>query len=256
LVSYVRDRVCETSTTTGTGNLTLAGAVAGFRTFNSSGAAGGSDFYYLIEAVDANGVPTGEWETGIGKCPTTTTLQRLVLLASSTGSLVSFAAGTKRVHLTAPAYQLGWNGAVAFLGSDLTTQNFTTAAAIPWSGTNPDTDSSSGTGDGYFDAGNHSRITIPSLGYDSATIDVRAQVSLSNITVADWVELKFRLNGSSIIGRQTFIVPTTTPSFQVGLAQPLTVGFSDYVELMIQVGADNSISVLSADTYLTLEVRQ
>lgn len=248
------DRVCETSTTTGTGNLTLAGAVPGFQTFNNGGAAGSNHFHYLIEAVDANGVPTGDWEVGMGYCPTTSSLQRLYVLRSSTGSAVSFAAGTKRVHLIASGYQLSWRGATAYLGADLTAQNFTTATAIPWSGANPDTDSNDGTGVGMWDGGQPTRIVIPPVGYDQTLANMYAQVSLTNITAPDWVELKIRLGGTTVIGRQTFAVSTATPALQVRNYQPIGMGFNDYVELLIQVGTDTSISVLEADTYFTLEI--
>lgn len=61
----VADRVEETTTTTGAGAVTLAGAVAGYQAF-SAVFADQSTLYYVIEAVDANGVPTGDWEVGIG----------------------------------------------------------------------------------------------------------------------------------------------------------------------------------------------
>lgn len=91
------DRVKETSTTTGTGNVTLAGAVTGFRTFN---AALGTDsfFGYCIEAVDGSGVPSGDWEVGMGRLSASTTLVRVrVYSSSNANALVNFAAGTKNV---------------------------------------------------------------------------------------------------------------------------------------------------------------
>ena len=94
----IADRIKETSTTTGTGTLTLAGAVTGFRTFASVGNANTTT--YLIVAVDANGVPTGEWETGIGTYTSSGTTLSRGFIASSTGSAVSFAAGTKHVICT------------------------------------------------------------------------------------------------------------------------------------------------------------
>lgn len=251
---YIYDRVCETSTTTGTGNLTLAGALTGYQTFNNGGAAAGNDFHYLIEAVDANGVATGQWEIGVGKCPTTTTLQRVLVLRSSTGSLVSFSAGTKRVHVIVSAYQLRWRGAVAYLGTDLTAQNFTTSTAISWSGTNPDTDSNFGTGNGLWAGGQPTRLTMPATAYDNTTVKLCAQVSLSLATVGEWCELKFKLNGSTVVGRQTFYISTTTPAFQLCSYQPLSVAFNDYFQLFVQIQTDTSVSVLSADTYFTLEM--
>jgi hypothetical protein len=98
------DRALETATTTGTGDFTLAGAVAGFRTLNA--AIGLSlSFPYTIEAVDASSVPTGDWEVGEGHLSGTTTLvRRVVMQSSNAGALVSFAAGTKRVFIADSAH--------------------------------------------------------------------------------------------------------------------------------------------------------
>ena len=68
----VSDRVKETTTTTGTGAITLAGAVSGFEAF-SSAFASGTEVYYTI----AGGT---QWEVGIGTF--TTTLSRDTVLAS------------------------------------------------------------------------------------------------------------------------------------------------------------------------------
>jgi hypothetical protein len=97
------DRVKETSTTTGTGDLTTAGALTGYRTFNAA-VGQGIYFDYCIEAVDSNGAPTGDWEVGQGRMSASTTLVRARVYASSnSNALVSFAAGTKYVFLTFPA---------------------------------------------------------------------------------------------------------------------------------------------------------
>lgn len=98
------DRVLDTSTTTGTGALTLAGPVDGFRRF-SDVAATGDTFDYTIVAVDVNGVPTGAWECGRGTYSSANTLTRTTVQASSNaGAAVSFGAGTKYVMLTENAY--------------------------------------------------------------------------------------------------------------------------------------------------------
>lgn len=93
------DRVRETTTTTGTGSVTLGGAYTGFQTF-LSGIGNANSTYYTI----AN-VVTGEWEVGIGTYTSSgNTLSRTTVLASSnSGSLVSFATGTKDVFVTQPA---------------------------------------------------------------------------------------------------------------------------------------------------------
>lgn len=92
------DRVRETTTTTGTGSVTLAGAVTGFQTFAAIGNANVT--YYTIA-----GQGTSEWEVGIGTYTASgTTLSRDTVLASSnSGSLVNFSAGTKDVFCDYPA---------------------------------------------------------------------------------------------------------------------------------------------------------
>lgn len=96
------DRVLETTTTTGTGDITTAGAVAGYRTFNN--AVGLNVLVdYSIVAVDGSGVPTGEWEVGEGYLSGATTFVRSVPLSGSAATPVSFSAGTKQIFLTQSA---------------------------------------------------------------------------------------------------------------------------------------------------------
>ena len=92
----VKDRVQETSTTTGTGTITLLGAVSGFQSFSVIGNA--NTTYYAI-------VMGTEFEVGLGTYTSSgTTLSRdTVLESSNSGSLVNFSAGTKNVFVTYPA---------------------------------------------------------------------------------------------------------------------------------------------------------
>jgi len=97
-----KDRVKETTTSTGTGNLTTAGAVTGFITFNTAFGTGSTNkFGYVIDSPGGS-----EWEVGIGYLSASTTLVRETVLASSTGSAVNFSAGTKYVRNTLPAFDL------------------------------------------------------------------------------------------------------------------------------------------------------
>lgn len=101
------DRVLETSTTTGTGNFTLAGAITGYRAF-SAVCSTSDTVYYSIVAVDGSGIPTGEWETGLGTYSASNTLTRTTVLESSNaGAAVNFSAGTKRVGISAIARVAG-----------------------------------------------------------------------------------------------------------------------------------------------------
>jgi hypothetical protein len=92
------DRVRETTTTTGTVSVTLAGAVTGFQTFAAIGNA--NTTYYTIA-----GQGTSEWEVGIGTYTASgTTLSRDTVLASSaSGAKVNFSSGTKDVFCDYPA---------------------------------------------------------------------------------------------------------------------------------------------------------
>lgn len=101
------DRVLETTTTTGTGNISLAGAVAGFQSFidGVGGGTGEGSFPYVIEAVDSSGVPTGEWEVGEGEMVGGSTMgRRVVYKSSNANALVNFSAGTKRVFISEAAH--------------------------------------------------------------------------------------------------------------------------------------------------------
>ena len=95
----VVDRVKETTTTTGTGTVDLAGAATGFQTF-VAGVGDGHTTYYAI--TDANDTA---WEVGLDTVTDASpdTLARTTLLASSTGSKISLSSGTHTVFATYPA---------------------------------------------------------------------------------------------------------------------------------------------------------
>ena len=93
----VKDRVKETTTTTGTGAITLAGAVAGFQAF--SGVLSDSDTtYYAIVHRD-----TAEFEVGLGTYSSSTLTRTTVLESSNSGNAVNFTSGTKDIFITYPA---------------------------------------------------------------------------------------------------------------------------------------------------------
>ena len=94
------DRVKETSTTVGTIDFVLAGALTGFVTFNS-GIGDTNTTYYTIVGEDVS----SEWEVGIGTYTNgTTTLSRdTVINSSNGGSKTDFTAGTKIVFVSLPS---------------------------------------------------------------------------------------------------------------------------------------------------------
>ena len=96
----VNDRVKETTVTTGTGTVNLAGAEVGFETFVAGVGNGNATYYCIAEQGGA------AFEVGIGTVTDATpdTLSRTTVLSSSNAdNLVDFGAGTKDVFCTLPA---------------------------------------------------------------------------------------------------------------------------------------------------------
>ena len=143
----INDRVKETTTTTGTGAVALAGAVTGFETF-AAGVGNSNTTYYAIVHQTAN-----EFEVGLGTLDgDSSDLTRTTVISSSNSdSAVDFAAGTKDVFCTIPASKLifedanndvtiGRNltvtGDLTITGDDLTMNTNTSGAALIGDGTN------------------------------------------------------------------------------------------------------------------------
>jgi hypothetical protein len=93
------DRIKETTTTTGTGTVTLLGAELGFEAFSDALSTADTTYYTIVDEV------AGDWEVGIGIYTLSgTTLERNVVLSSSNSdAAVDLAAGTKFVFITYPA---------------------------------------------------------------------------------------------------------------------------------------------------------
>jgi hypothetical protein len=94
------DRVKETSTTTGTGTISLAGAASGYTSFVSAIGTGNTTVYAIVSQTLA------EWEVGVGTVTSGSpdTLSRTTVLASSNANaLVNFSVSTKDVFCTLAA---------------------------------------------------------------------------------------------------------------------------------------------------------
>ena len=143
----INDRVKETTTTTGTGAVSLGGAVTGFETF-AAGVGNSNTTYYAIVHQTAN-----EFEVGLGTLDgDSSDLTRTTVISSSNSdSAVDFAAGTKDVFCTIPASKLifedsnndvtiGRNltvtGDLTITGDDITMNTNTSGAALIGDGTN------------------------------------------------------------------------------------------------------------------------
>ena len=143
----INDRVKETTTTTGTGAVALAGAVTGFETF-AAGVGNSNTTYYAIVHQTEN-----EFEVGLGTLDgDSSDLTRTTVISSSNSdSAVDFAAGTKDVFCTIPASKLifedsnndvtiGRNltvtGDLTITGDDITMNTNTSGAALIGDGSN------------------------------------------------------------------------------------------------------------------------
>lgn len=165
------DRVQETTTSPGTGDATLNGAVTGFRTFSSVMANADTCYYTIADQGGAN------WEVGIGTYATSgNLLQRTTVLASSAGAptKTNFSSGTQAIFITytaARSVNLDGTGNVSALGnvSSGTWQGTTIAVAYGGTGT------TTSTGTGSVVLSNSPALTTPNLGTPSA-------ITLTNAT--------------------------------------------------------------------------
>jgi len=125
----LKDRVKETSSSSGTGNIALGGAFPGYQTFNAA-IASGSTVYYTIHNLTAG--DDDEWEVGLGTFTSPATLARTTVLSSSnSGSAVNFTAGASglEVFITQPAEEAVYlnqaTGLVEIGGNGTNTVSFT-----------------------------------------------------------------------------------------------------------------------------------
>ena len=97
----IADRVKETTTTTGTGTITLAGAVTNFETFTANLSNSDTTYYAIVDNTN------NAFEVGLGTFTASgTTLARSVIASSNSNNLVDFGAGTKEVFITIPASKM------------------------------------------------------------------------------------------------------------------------------------------------------
>jgi hypothetical protein len=142
----LKDRVKESSSSSGTGNITLGGAIPGYQTFNAA-IATGSTVYYTIHNLTAG--DDDEWEVGVGTFTSPSTLSRDTVLSSSTGSKVNFTAGASglEVFVTQPAGEAVYinqatgkveafgNGANTIAFTNINTTNLTATTVTLTAGT-------------------------------------------------------------------------------------------------------------------------
>jgi len=122
----LKDRVKETTSTAGTGTITLSGAAQGFQGFSAVGE-GNTTYYCIASAL--------QWEVGIGTYSSGLLTRDTILGSSENGAKVGFSAGIKDVFCVYPATKaittdtLPVNGAVDILSPNATTNVASLTAA-------------------------------------------------------------------------------------------------------------------------------
>lgn len=97
----IADRVRETTTTEGTGTITLGGAVTNFETFAANLSNSDTTYYAIVDNTN------NDFEVGIGTFTASgSTLSRSVIASSNSNSLVNLGVGTKDVFITIPASKM------------------------------------------------------------------------------------------------------------------------------------------------------
>ena len=201
----IKDRVQETSTTNGTGDITLAGAVSGFKSFATTMLVGDTTYYAIINGAIA--VP--EWEIGLGTYSALNTLTRTTVLANSlnTTATMNFTAGTKFVFQDAPADRLAIAPAANFFNTVAVTVDIgaiprfslnlsTTIDAALWAATNTINAHTLG-GDFQLISGG---VTAYGDEYEMDGIDVTAQKGAASPNVTLYITSS---SGGPIAGQRT-----------------------------------------------------
>lgn len=243
------DCVVETTTTTGTGDITLAGAVVGFKTFASVMTSPNDVTFYLIEAIDGSGNRTGEWETGLGTYSAANTLTRTTVHKSSNANAaVNFAAGTKRVIMSLTTAKVAYRGALVYKSADQTAANFSTGAAVQWNAEDHDTN-------GFHDnVTNNSRLTIP-VGVSKVRLSYA--IRCDSVTANADVITQLRKNGAAMTspGNAIAIVDTSSTAPRCTVSTPvISVVLGDYFEVELLVAADSSIDIEADVSWFAIEV--
>ena len=250
----LNDRVKETSTTTGQGTLSLAGATTGFETFVTGIGDGNTTYYLAAHESD------GTWELGIGTITDASpdTLARTTVIDTSAGNTtkIDFASGSKTIFCTLPAGKavfldadgdvtLGANlsvgGNLDVTGTfDLSDSNFTNAGDIQL-------DSITGDGD------TNTKITFSGSDVITVTAGGDNQVTFTNGAIVPSTDNDIDLGTSSVEFKDAFFDGTVTSD---AFAGPLTGNVTGNVSgtaATVTGAAQSNITSLGTLTTLTVD---
>jgi hypothetical protein len=231
----LNNRVRETTSTTGTGAVTLGGAVGGFQTF-AAGIGNDNTTYYAISINTEN-----EWEVGLGtlNADSSTLTRTTVLESSNSDSAVDFAAGSKEVFCTLPSEK-----AVYLDGSDNQVGGFASLAddSSPQLGGNLDVNGNdivstsnadidiipNGTGDINLGADavqvgdNDANATITTQGTGDLILNTNNGTNAGSITLLDGAngEITVTPNGTGVVAIEGSMNPSVSST-----GKALVMGF-------------------------------
>ena len=98
----IADRVRETTTTAGTGTVTLLGAVTNFERFSANLSDSDTTYYAIVDNTN------GDFEVGLGTYSSNTLARTTPISSSNSNSAVNFGVGTKDVFITTPASKMAF----------------------------------------------------------------------------------------------------------------------------------------------------
>lgn len=225
----VIDRCKETTSTTGTGNLTLTGAVSGFVSIANAAtglASNGDTSWFCAEAGT-------QWEVFLGTRVSATELARTTLLASSTGSPINFSTPPV-VFSTVPAARIQPRMIKAY--RDSSNQSVTSATYTKVQLNAEGLDSH-----GEFDPTTNHRWTPLVPGWYMVTFKVNGSGTGTNLVFAALYK-----NGANI-GFSNYAATSGTEGVSAGTELVYMNGTTDYLELYGFVNGTSPVIKSGAD---------
>ena len=259
---FLKDRVKETTTTTGTGTINLGGAQTNFETFVAGIGNSNTTYYAIVHRSNA------EFEIGLGTITDASpdTLARTAIISSSNSdSAVDFSAGTKDVFCTMPASKavhedgssdvtlpndliLGSDSAVLKFGADSdTTLTHTDGTGLTLNSTNKllFRDSALGinsSADGQLDLFADTEIQLA-----ATTVDLNGELNVSGdlFVGGGLIDLK---NDGSAVSQIKFYCESSNAHAQTLIGAPHSESASNTLTLPSSGGSSKLLSATSTAT--------
>ena len=267
----LNDRVKETTTTTGTGTISLGGAQTNFETFVAGVGNSNTTYYAIVHRSNA------EFEVGLGTITDASpdTLARTTIISSSNSdSAVNFSAGTKDVFCTLPASKavhedgssdvtlpndliLGSDSAVLKFGADSdTTLTHTDGTGLTLNSTNKllFRDSALGinsSADGQLDLFADTEIQLAATTVDlNGDLDVSGDITIGDDLTVNGGVIDFKSNSGSPASLKMYC-ESSNAHFQTLQPQPHSASASNTLRLP-NSGSSDTQDLVAVDITQTL----